>query len=179
MSPGHRNVMHHSGKPFLVVGDTPWAMPFRATLVQVKTYAQDRQEKGFNTALMMTVQPDTKAEGPNERNTEQGFKRGFDDIKDGHLNELNVDYFQYYDKIVAILLEHGIVPVYQPVFHGYGWKGLATLGRTVVPEEYVRYCKYLLARYGSGPAIWLLGADHNGKTRGIKESGEMLQHWDA
>ena len=38
MSPGKRNVIHHDGYPFPVVGDTPWAMPFRATKDQVKKY---------------------------------------------------------------------------------------------------------------------------------------------
>lgn len=179
MSTGHRNVVHRSGKSFLVVADTPWAIPFRATTEQIEIYAKDRQKKGFNSALMMTIQPDMKAEGPNERNTKQGFKRAFSDLSNGHLNQINVDYFQYYDKIVAILLEHEIVPVYQPVFHGYGWKGLDVLGRTVDSQEYVRYCKYLLARYGSKPAFWLIGGDHNGKDPGIQESGEMFEKWDA
>ncbi|MGI9551791.1 MAG: DUF4038 domain-containing protein [Aurantibacter sp.] len=179
MSPRFRNVVHHSGKSFLVVGDTPWAIPFRATREQVEIYAQDRQKKGFNVALMMTLQPDTKAEGPNERNTEKGFKRAFEDLSDGHIDQINVDYFQYYDDIVQTLLKHEIVPVFQPVFHGYGWKGLQVLGRTIEPEEYVRYCKYLLARYGSGPAFWLLGGDHNGKDPGVLQSGEMMQEWDC
>ncbi len=30
------------GKSFLVVADTPWAIPFRATLDQVAEYAEDR-----------------------------------------------------------------------------------------------------------------------------------------
>ncbi len=179
MSSGHRNVIHHSGKSFLVVGDTPWAIPFRATTEQVEIYAKDRQEKGFNTALMMTVQPDMQAEGPNERNTEQGFKRAFSDLSEGHLNQMNIDYFQYFDTLVTVLLQHEIVPVFQPVFHGYGWKGLDTLGKTIAAQEYVRYCKYLLARYGSQPAFWLLGADHNGMDPGILESGKMLETWDA
>ena len=179
MSRGHRNVVHHSGKSFFMVGDTPWAIPFRATKEQVQTYAKDRREKGFNTALMMTLQPDTKAEGPNKRNTEQGFKRAFQDLALGHINKLNPDYFQYYDSLIETLLNNGIVPVYQPVFHGFGWKGLQVLGKNIPPGEYVRYCKYLLARYGSKPAFWLLGADHNGKDPGILESGEMMQEWDC
>jgi len=179
MSKGSRNVVQHSGKSFLVVGDTPWAIPFRATKEQVEVYAKDRQEKSFNAALMMTLQPDKKAEGPNERNTEQGFKRAFKDLSDGHINQINTDYFQYYDNLVQTLLDHEIVPVFQPVFHGYGWKGLEVLGRTIEPAEYVRYCKYLLARYGSNPAIWLLGGDHNGKDPGVLESGKMMQEWDC
>lgn len=179
MSKDHRSVVQHSGKSFLVIADTPWAISFRATKEQVETYANDRHEKGFNTALMMTLQPDTKAKGPNERNTEQGFKRAFEDLSDGHINQINIEYFQYYDGIVQTLLNHEIVSVFQPVFHGYGWKGLEVLGRTIEPQEYVRYCKYLLARYGSNPAIWLLGGDHNGKDPGILESGEMMQEWDC
>lgn len=179
MSPGYRNVVQHSGRPFLVIADTPWAIPFRATKEQVRHYSANRKAKGFNTALMMTVQPDMKADGPNARDTDKGFKRAFKDLSEGHLNQINIDYFQYFDEIIDILLEHEIVPVFQPVFHGYGWKGLDVLGKTVKPEEYVRYCKYLLARYGSKPAIWLLGGDHNGKDPGILESGEMLEDWDC
>ena len=179
MAEGNRNVNQHSGKSFLVVGDTPWAIPFRATTDQVATYAQDRQEKGFNCALLMSLQPDMNAIGPNERNTSQGFKKAFEDLSDGHINKMNPSYFQTLDQIIDILIEHEIVPVYQPVFHGFGWKGLKVLGNTIKPEEYVRYCKYLLARYGSKPAIWLIGGDHDGNDPGVKESGEMFQEWDS
>lgn len=179
MSEGKRNVVHHDGTPFLVVGDTPWAIPFRATAEQVQTYAQDRQKKGFNAALLMTVQPDMQAEGPNARNTPLGFTRGFADLSDGHINQLQPEYYQYLDTLIEILIQHEIVPVYQPVFHGFGWKGLNVLGNTVVPEEYVRYCRYLLARYGSQPAFWLLAGDNGGRDPGVKEAGMMMQAEDA
>jgi len=146
MSEGRRNVIHSSGKPFLVVGDTPWSIPFRATNRQVKEYAADRMKKGFNTALLMSVQPDMYAEGPEERNTVLGFDRGFTDLHEGHLNMLKPDYFQYLDSLIQILTDHGIVPVYQPVFHGFGWKGKTVLGPSADPSEYARYCKYLVAR---------------------------------
>jgi hypothetical protein len=179
MSPAKRNVIHHNAKPFLLVGDTPWALPFRATAEQAREYAQDRQTKGFNAALLMSVQPDMRAEGPDHRNTPLGFARGFDDLANGHLNLLRPDYFQYLDSLVTILVNHEIVPVYQPVFHGFGWKGLSVLGKVIEPAEYARYCKYLLARYGSQPAMWLLCADSNGKEPGVAESGAMMEEWDC
>lgn len=179
MSEGQRNVVHQDGTPFLVVGDTPWAIPFRATIDQVKTYAADRQHKGFNAALLMTVQPDMRAEGPEARNTPLGFMRAFTDLPSGHINELQPSYFQYLDTLMNVLIDHGIVPVYQPVFHGFGWKGLDVMGNVAVPQEYERYCKYLLARYGSQPAFWLLAGDNGGKDPGVKEAGEMLEMWDA
>jgi hypothetical protein len=39
------------------------------------------------------------------------------------------------DKLMSILLDHGLVPVYQHVFQGYGWKGLGSLGGNAVPAE--------------------------------------------
>lgn len=179
MSKGKRNVVHKDGTPFLVVGDTPWAIPFRATIEQVKTYAADRQAKGFNAALLMTVQPDMRADGPEARNVPLGFMRAFKDLPNGHINELQPSYFQYLDTLMNVLIDHEIVPVYQPVFHGFGWKGLDVMGNVAVPEEYERYCKYLLARYGSQPAFWLLAGDNGGKDPGVKEAGEMLEIWDA
>lgn len=179
MSPGKRNVMHHNGQPFLVVGDTPWSLPFRSTIEQAKIYATDRQQKGFNTSLLMSVQPDMEAEGPEKRNTAGGFMRGFNDLSKGHINQLKPAYFQYLDSLTDVLVKHEIVPVFQPIFHGYGWKGKNVLGNHINPNEYVRYCKYLLARFGSKPAFWLLAGDNGGDDPGVRESGEMMEVWDC
>ncbi|MEZ5042644.1 MAG: DUF4038 domain-containing protein [Saprospiraceae bacterium] len=179
MSAGKRNVVHKDGTPFLLIADTPWSIPFRATVEQVVTYAKDRQKKGFNAALLMSVQPDMQAEGPAARNEPLGFMRGFSDLSEGHITQMDPAYFQYLDRLVGILIEHEIVPVFQPIFHGFGWKGLNVLGNTIVPEEYVRYTKYLLARYGSQPAFWLIAGDNGGRDPGVKESGEMLEEWDC
>lgn len=179
MSAGKRNVVHADGTPFLVVGDTPWGIPFRAKPEQVKLYAEDRQQKGFNTALLMSVQPDRYAEGPESRDSVLGFDRAFEDLPEGHLNKLKPDYFQYLDSLIHILVDHEIVPVYQPVFHGFGWKGKTVLGTTADPAEYARYCRYLVARYGSGPAFWLVSADGTGLDPGVKPGGEEVQKWDA
>lgn len=179
MSPGKRNVVHADGTPFFVVGDTPWGIPFRAKPEQVKIFAQDRQAKGFNTVLLMSVQPDRYAEGPESRDTVTGFARGFADLRDGHINQLKPEYFQYLDSLIGILLDHEIVPVYQPVFQGFGWKGKTVLGTTVDPGEYSRYCKYLVARYGSMPAFWLISGDGTGLDKAINPAGETVEKWDA
>lgn len=179
MSPKKRNLVFADGTPFLLVGDTPWSLPYRATAEQVEVYAQNRKEKGYNTALLIAVQPDTQAEGPDKRNTEQGFARGFTDLKDGHLNYLNPSYFQTLDSLVGILYDHEIVPVWAPLAHGYGWKGKHPLGPNVSGEEYARFVKYLLARYGSRPALWLLSLDGHGDAPGIIPAGETLEKWDA
>ncbi len=179
MSPGGRNVVHADGTPFLVVADTAWSIPFRATPEQVETYAGDRQAKGFNTVFLITAQPDKFATGPEARDTELGFDRAFADIPSGHMNELQPDYFQTLDTLVQILVDHELTPLYAPVAHGYGWKGETAIGSEVAPDEYARYCRYLVARYGSQPAFWLVSLDSNGLAPGVKPGGEAIERWDA
>jgi hypothetical protein len=72
-----------------------------------------------------------------------------------------------------------LTPVLQPVFHGFGWKGLDVAGPVVPPEEYARYCRYLVARYGARPAVYLVGADGAGTEPQIEAGGEEVHRWDA
>ncbi|HZX05568.1 DUF4038 domain-containing protein, partial [Kribbella sp.] len=67
MADGGRSLVHADGTPAVLVADTAWALPWRATPEQVREYAADRQAKGFNAVLLMTVQPDMRAVGPRNR----------------------------------------------------------------------------------------------------------------
>jgi len=111
MSPGKRSLVHADGRTAVLAGDTAWALPWRATQEQCQVYAADRQTKGFNAVLLMSVQPDMGARGPRNRTADEGFGVGFEDLSDGHLNRLNPEYFQYLDGLSAILAEHEIVAV--------------------------------------------------------------------
>ena len=179
MSDDGRSVVHADGRSFLVVADTPWAVPWRATLEQVDDYAADRAARGFNAALLMSVQPDMRAVGPRDRSQDEGFEVGFEDLPQGRLTQLVPDYFQKLDALMARLRSHGVVPVFQPVFHGFGWKGLCAAGQVVPPDDYARYCRYLVARYGAGPAIWLVGGDGSGREPNIEAGGRAVHACDA
>ena len=179
MSAGGRSLVHADGTPALLIADTPWALPWRATPDQVELYAAKRQQQGFNAALLMTVQPDMRAVGPRDRTADEGFDVGFEDLPTGHLNDLDPGYFRRFDALVEILRQHGIVPVLQPVFFGFGWKGLDVAGPVVPPSEYARYCRYLAARYGAGPVIYLIGADGSGYEPQLPAGGEELERWDC
>jgi hypothetical protein len=179
MSPGRRSLVHADGTSALLAADTAWALPWRATAEQCRVYAADRQAKGFNAVLLMSVQPDMRTRGPRDRTADQGFDVGFEDLSDGHINQLNPAYFQYLDRLIAILAEHAIVPVLQPVFMGFGWKGLGVAGPLVPPAEYARYCRYLVARYGARPAIYLVSADGSGREPQVAAGGAEIESWDA
>jgi hypothetical protein len=179
MSAGGRNLVHADGTAAMMAADTAWALPWRATEEQCRIYAHDRHRKGFNAVLLMSVQPDMGARGPRDRTTDEGFDVGFEDLSNGHINQLNPEYFQTFDRLVSILIAHEIVPVLQPVFHGFGWKGLSVAGVVVPPEEYARYCRYLVARYGARPAIYLVGGDGSGYEPQTAAGGEAVEKWDA
>src|SRR3954468_22226344 len=172
MSPLRRSLIHADGTPALLVADTAWGLPWRATEEQCRVYAADRHAKGFNAVLLMSVQPDMHARGPRDRTADEGFDVGFEDLSNGHINQLNPAYFQYLDRLIAILVEHEIVPVLQPVFQGFGWKGLSVAGTVAPPNEYARYCRYLVARYGAGPLIYLVGADGSGYEPQVLAGGQ-------
>lgn len=179
MSRGGRSLIHADGTPALIAADTAWALPWRATEEQCRIYAADRHSKGFNAVLLMSVQPDMHARGPRDRTADEGYDVGFEDLPNGHINELNPAYFQYLDRLIDILVEHEIVPVLQPVFQGFGWKGLSTAGTVVPPAEYARYCRYLVARYGARPIIYLVGADGSGYDPQVPAGGKEIERWDA
>lgn len=179
MSPGKRNVIHANGKSFLMIADTPWALPWRGTYETVNTYAANRKKLGFNSVLLMSLMPDRDVDGPRSRKQSGGFAVAFEDLKEGHINVLNPDYFTYLDSLQNILINHGIVPVFQPVFHGFGWKGKNILGWNIDSLEYARYCRYLVARYGAEPAMWLVCGDGDAREVGVKEGGKEIENWDA
>ncbi len=179
MSPKGRSLVHADGRPAILCGDTVWSLPWRATEEQVRVYAADRHAKGFNAALLMSVQPDMEARGPRDRTADEGFDVGFEDLPEGRLTRLNPEYFQYLDRLVSILVEHEIVPVWQPVFFGFGWKGKKVAGPVVPPADYARYCRYLVARYGARPAIWLVGGDGSGYEPQVAAGGEEVERCDA
>ncbi len=179
MSPQGRSLIHSDGAPAFLAGDTAWALPWRATLDQVKEYAADRNKKGFNAALMMVVQPDKFATGPRDRTADEGFDVGFEDLPTGHINEIRPEYFQIFDSFTSILAENGIASVLQPVFHGFGWKGLETAGPALDPKESARFASYLVARYGARPVMYLVGADGIGNEPSIEAAGIMVEEIDC
>ncbi len=176
MSANGRGVIHADGTPWLLCADTVWCLPFRATRDEVRAYAGFRSAQGFNAVLLMSVQPDQiRSDQPRPA----GWDEGFSDLADGTLRRISPGYFQQLDGLIDELTAHDLVPVWQPLFHGYGWRGGPTFGKTVSSEDVAWYARYLVARYGARPALWLVNGDGPGTHASVAAAGEAVEANDA
>lgn len=179
MATGGRTVERADGSPWLLVADTTWALPWRATRDQCREWAALRCEQGFTATLLMSFQPDLVRPERRERGAVESWDQAFDDLLERRLTRLRPEYFRELDALCDILLDHRIVPVWQPGFHGYGWRGGPVAGQVVPAADYARYCRYLVARYGARPALWLVGADGQGSEATIAAGGAEVERCDA
>ena len=178
--PGERNLRHADGTPALLVADTAWALPWRATHAQCEVYAQHRQAQGFNAVLLMSVQPDRRARGPRSRTEHDGFDVGFEDLPDGHINQFNVAYFQYPRSAwppscaTMRLSRSGIRSFTATAGKGWMWPGRSFRQSNM---------RAIAATWWHATArslrIWLVAADGDGLAPGVDPGGWEIERWDA
>jgi hypothetical protein len=141
------------GTPFFWLGDTCWMAGCRVEFADgtFERYFTDRQAKGFNGVLMYVGFPAWSAEhtgrggwDPNDRAPNEGglpFERNYD--------RLNPAYFQWLDKRVAWLNDHGFVPYLLPAR-----RDNINNPDGMHLEGYWPYLRYAAARYGAFNLIW-------------------------
>ncbi len=164
--------------------DTAWALPWRATVEQAEVYARDRQAKGFNAALLMTVQPDMDCKGPRSRTEDLGFDVGFEDLAEGDLAASCAPSISRCSTgSPASSWRTASRPFTNRSSTATAGRAVARPGNVVSAEDYARYCRYLVARYGARPAIWLVGGDGPATDPAIVEqldrAGQAIEEWDA
>ena len=69
---------------------------------------------------------------------------------------VNPAYFDYADRRIEHLVEAGIVPA---IVGGWGWHMPA-----VGVEKMNRHWRYLIARYGAYPVVWIIGGEAAGRS---------------
>ena len=170
--PGSRGMVHADGTPAFMVVDTAWALPFRATAEDVTTYAADRAAKHFTTVFLMAVQPDMDARGPRGRGVDGGFDVAFEDLPDGRLEQIDVDYWRY----VRPPQRDPRRP--RPDARRWPRCSRASAGRACArpaPSSGRRTTRASAATSSRGtapgPTVFLVGADGTGEEQGIGPAG--------
>ena len=125
------------GTPASWSGDTAWAMPWRATVDEVA--ALRRRPAGQRLqrrAADERAARHARRAAPGTAQADEGFDVGFEDLPRRAPQPARTPRTSSTStRSSTSCVEHGIVPVLQPVFFGFGWKGLDVAGPVVPPPN--------------------------------------------
>jgi len=149
VSADQRHFEQADGTPFLWLGDTWWkGLAKRLTWEGFQELTVDRKAKGFSVVQVVAGpypdQPPFDARWQNEG----GLPYSKDYVR------VNPAYFDFADRRIRHLVEAGIVPA---IVGGWGWH-MPSIG----VEKMKRHWRYLIARYGAYPVVWIIGGEAGG-----------------
>ena len=154
VSADQRHFEHADGTPFLWLGDTWWkCLCKRMTWEGFQELTADRKAKGFSVVQIVCGPYPDEGHFQERWKNEAGFPytaRGFERV--------NPEYFDYADRRIKCLADAGIVPA---IVGGWGrgdCDGMALAGI----DGMKRHWRYLIARYGAYPTIWIVGGESHG-----------------
>src|SRR5690242_3915867 len=104
VSPNGRYFLDQYGKPLLVKGDSPWALMTRLSPVQAELWFRNRQEYGFNAAIVSLI-GSTGNGGPSDDGSTFDGLRPF---TAGNILNWQEPYWQRVTAYLRMAADHGI-----------------------------------------------------------------------
>lgn len=161
-----RHFAHADGKPFFWLGDTWWKnLCKRMTWEGFQELANDRKQKGFSVIQIVAgPYPD---EDPFEVmwKNEGGFM-----YENPEFTKLNPTYWKYADRRLGHLVDKELVPA---IVGAWGRADCDAM-KNVGVEGLKRHWRYLIARYGAYPVIWILAGELSDDSKwGVGSWGEV------
>jgi len=149
-----RHFEHTDGTPFLWLGDTWWkGLCQRLTWDGFQQLTADRRAKGFNVVQIVC------GPYPDEDMMQASWENeGGKSYLTNDFSILNPSYFTYADRRIQNLADRGLVPA---IVSGWGRPqagGLSTIAQVGL-AGYERHVRYLIARYGAYPVVWIIGGE--------------------
>ena len=155
-----RHLIDQNGKPFLVVGDTPWSIFTAITKADAEAYLEDRRQRGFNAIIVNIIEHFFN--GPVNRDLQAPF------AKTGSVYDFskpNDAYFAHVDYVLGLARDKGFLVLMTPAYLGYGggsegwWPEINTSVNTEAVME--NYGRYLGSRYRTfNNILWVMGGDY-------------------
>ena len=154
---GKRHFEHADGTPFLWLGDTWWkCLSKRMTWEGFQELTSDRKAKGFSVVqIVCGPYPDEGFFEPRWEN-EGGKPYGTKDF-----TVVNPAYFDYADRRLKHLVEAGIVPAVVGAWGRSDCNSMEAIGVAGLK----RHWRYLVARYGAYPVVWILVGEIDTSTK--------------
>ena len=138
-----KHFVHADGTPFFWLGDTWWkGLCKRLPWEGFKELTADRKAKGYSVVQIIC------GPYPDEPEFDLRWKNEGGMPYDKTYTRINPEYFHYADRRIEHLVEQNIVPA---IFGAWGYHI-----HSVGAENMKRYWRYLIARYGAYPVVWVV-----------------------
>jgi hypothetical protein len=162
VSENHRHLVDGNGKPFFVLGDTPWFLQ-KLPIEDVRRILDDRKERGFNTLFLEILDdsrlPSRDANGNVSFDPERDITRPVE------------AYWRYADTVLEEARSRGFFVIMSNLWYGAG-DGLWM--HHVTPEKAEAYGHFLGKRYAKfDNVMWMECGDRNPDQR-LAESARRL-----
>jgi hypothetical protein len=149
--PGTTHFEHADGTPFFWLGDTWWKnLCKRMTWEGFQELTADRKAKGFSVVqIVCGPYPDENFFAPSLEN------EGGQQYLAQDMSVVNPKYFDYADRRLKHLADSGIVPA---IVGAWG-RGDCNSMQKFGAANLKRHWRYLIARYGAYPVMWILAGE--------------------
>jgi hypothetical protein len=164
ISENRRYLVDSRGKPFFLLGDTPWFLQ-KLPLEDVRRVLEDRKAKGFNT-LFLEILDDSRLPSRDAYGN-VSFEPELDITKPVEA------YWKYADAVMDEVTKQGFFVIMSDLWYGYG-KGLWM--HHVTPESARTYGHFLGRRYARFQNLmWMHVGDRNPDQRLLDSANELAR----
>ncbi len=157
-----RHLVHSDGTPFFWLADSAWNGPLLAGDTEWQEYLKKRSSQKFSAVQWVATQ--WRGDPAGDSNGELPYT-GLDKIV------LNIPFFRRLDAKQDSLIRSGLlsVPVMLWAFNK-GPSDQISPGVSLPESQAILLARYMLARWGADPVVWLLNADGDYR-------GEFAERW--
>lgn len=155
------------GRPFLIVGDSPWSLLTQIDGGDADLYLDDRQTKGFNTLLVNLIEHKFSDQAPKNFYGDSPFLAPHD------FGSINHRYFDHAVSVLESARRRGFLVLLAPAYAGFsggdeGWyEEMVASGEESLRE----YGRFLGSRFrGFSNIIWVHGGDFNPPKKSLSQA---------
>ena len=157
VSSNGRYFVDQDGAPYLVQGDSPWALFADVSVSDAEMWAADRESHGINSAIISLIGAPTNGGNFASGATYDGVLP----FNGGNVTSWNPAYWSRIDAMMTSLKNHGVTVFLYPIDGWTTLPGNAFYNKSAA--DCLNYGKMVAQRYASYPNIvWMSGGDYNG-----------------
>jgi hypothetical protein len=157
VSESRRYLEDQQGRPFLVVGDTPWSLIVDLKEDDIRHYLDDRQRRGFNALIVNLIEHKFATDPPRTRAGIEPL------LRDGDFSTPNPKYFDFAHEVIAWAGERGMAVWLCPAYLGWGGgdEGFFREIDAGGVKKLQAYGRYVGDRFRNlHNIVWMIGGDY-------------------